>query len=132
MKRRITYQDPCRLGRLEGSCDTPRTLIQLVPDLVLKDMKNSGRSAVCCGNNGFINCDAYSKRIQVERLQEARATRADLLVTSCPKCMIHMTCAMRDPCQRGSLSMEIRDLVSLMADQIEWSKEPKTLSSRKR
>jgi heterodisulfide reductase subunit D len=132
LKQRITYQDPCRLGRLEGSYESPRALMQMVPELALKDMKNSGRSAVCCGNNGFINCDAYSKRIQVERLHEAKATRANLLVTSCPKCMIHLTCAMRDPCQHGSLSMEIRDLVSVLADQIEWSKEPKALSSRKR
>ncbi len=130
MKRRITYQDPCRLGRLEGSCESPRALMQMVPELALKDMKNSGRSAVCCGNNGFINCDAYSKRIQVERLQEAKATRADLLVTSCPKCMIHLTCAMRDPYQGGSLSMEIRDLVSVLADHIEWSKEPKAISQK--
>ena len=132
MKRRITYQDPCRLGRLEGSCETPRALIQMVPELVLKDMKNSGRSSICCGNNAFINCDAYSKRIQVERLQEAKATRANLLVTSCPKCMIHMTCAMRDPYRGGSLSMEIRDLISVLADHIEWSKEPKAISSKRK
>jgi heterodisulfide reductase subunit D len=120
--RRATYQDPCRLGRGAGSCETPRALIEMIPDMVLKEMKNSGRSAVCCGNNGFINCDAYSKRIQVERLQEAKATRSDLLITACPKCMIHLTCAMRDPCRQGSLSMEIRDLASVLADQIEWSK----------
>lgn len=95
-------------------------------------MENSGKGAICCGNSGFINCDAYSKRIQVERLKEAKATRADLLVTACPKCMIHLTCAMRDPFRRGSLSMEIRDLVSLLADQIEWSEGEKAIGSRKR
>jgi hypothetical protein len=36
--------------------------------------------------------------------------------------MIHLTCAMRDPTRQGSLAMEIRDLVSIVADQIEWSK----------
>ena len=41
-----------------------------------------------------------------------RATGADLLITSCPKCMIHLTCAMRDPLRAGSLAMEIRDLVA--------------------
>lgn len=122
LKARATYQDPCRLGRMAGSCETPRVLIEMIPELIFKEMKNSGRSAVCCGNNGFINCDAYSKRIQVERLHEAKATRSDLLITACPKCMIHLTCAMRDPCRHGSLSMEIRDLVSVLADQIEWSK----------
>jgi Fe-S oxidoreductase len=132
LKRRATYQDPCRLRKMEGSCETSRALIQMVPELTLKEMKNSGRSAVCCGNNGFINCDAYSKRIQVERLQEAKATRSDLLITACPKCMIHLTCAMRDPYRHGSLSMEIRDLVSVLADQIEWSKGEEAIGSKNR
>jgi heterodisulfide reductase subunit D len=130
LKRRATYQDPCRLARAAGGCETPRALLDMIPDLTIKEMKNSGRSAVCCGNNGFINCDAYSKRIQVERLQEARATRSDLLITACPKCMIHLTCAMRDPYRHGSLSMEIRDLASVLADQIEWSKGEEAFGSK--
>jgi len=132
LKRRATYQDPCRLGRMAGSCETPRSLIQMIPELVFKEMKNSGRGAICCGNNGFINCDAYSKRIQVERLQEAKATRSDLLITACPKCMIHLTCAMRDPYKYGSLSMEIRDLASVLADQIEWSKGEEAIGPKTR
>jgi heterodisulfide reductase subunit D len=132
LKRRATYQDPCRLGRTAGSCETPRALIEMIPELVFKEMKNSGRSAVCCGNNGFINCDAYSKRIQVERLEEAKATRSDLLITACPKCMIHLTCAMRDPYRHGSLSMEIRDLASVLADQIEWSKGEEAIGLKSR
>jgi heterodisulfide reductase subunit D len=132
LQRRATYQDPCRLGRLTSSCEMPRALIQMIPELAFKEMKNSGRSAICCGNNGFINCDAYSKRIQVERLQEAKATRSDLLITACPKCMIHLTCAMRDPYRHGSLSMEIRDLVSVLADQIEWSKGEEAIGSKNR
>jgi heterodisulfide reductase subunit D len=56
----------------------------------------------------------------VQRLQEAQATGANLLVTSCPKCMIHLTCAMRDPVRHGSLAMEIQDLVSVLASTIKW------------
>jgi len=85
-------------------------------------MENSGRGALCCGNCGFINCDAYSKQIQVERLQEAKATGADMLVTACPKCMIHLTCTIRDRLRHGKkINMKIRDLVSVLADQIEYS-----------
>ncbi|OGP59608.1 MAG: hypothetical protein A2V67_15440 [Deltaproteobacteria bacterium RBG_13_61_14] len=121
LPRRVTYQDPCRLGRMSGRYQVPRTLLSLIPELTLAEMENSGRSAVCCGNNGFINCDLYSKRIQVERLKEAKATRAELLVTACPKCMIHLTCAMRDPLRQGSLALPIRDLANVLAGQIEWS-----------
>lgn len=120
LPRRATFQDPCRLGRVAGRCEEPRKMISRIPDLDFREMENSGRSAMCCGNNGFINCDTYSKRIQVLRLTEAKATGADLLITACPKCMIHLTCAMRDPVRRGSLAMEIRDLMSVLADHIKW------------
>lgn len=132
LKRRVTFQDPCRLGRMSGRYEEPRSLLNMVPGLTLKEMENSGRSAICCGNNGFINCDAYSKRIQVERLKEAKATRADLLVTACPKCMIHLTCAMRDPVRGGSMAMEIRDLVSVLADQIIWSENAEAIGALRR
>jgi Fe-S oxidoreductase len=55
----------------------------------------------------------------VERLKQARATGAETLVTACPKCMIHTTCAMRDPYKGESLAMEVRGLVNLLADQME-------------
>ena len=84
-------------------------------------MENSGRGAICCGNNGFINCDAYSKSIQVQRLQEVRDTGAELLVTACPKCMIHLSCAMRDPARSGKVELPIRDLTSLLAEGITWT-----------
>jgi len=121
LKKKVTFQDPCRLGRMMGHYDGPRNLLSMIPGLKLKEMENSGHSSICCGNNAFINCDVYSKRVQVQRLREARSTRADLLITACPKCMIHLGCTMRDPIGRGSLMMEIRDLISVLADQIEWA-----------
>jgi Fe-S oxidoreductase len=120
LKRKVTFQDPCRLGRMLNRYAGPRELLGLIPELELQEMENSGRGALCCGNCGFINCDASSKQIQVQRLQEARATGADMLVTACPKCMIHLTCTIRDPLMHGKkIQMEIRDLVSVLADQIE-------------
>jgi len=118
---KVTYQDPCRLGRMAGVYDTPRNLIEQVPELSLKEMESYGRSALCCGNSAFINCDHYSKLVQVERLKQARATKARTLLTACPKCMIHLTCAMRDPFRKGPLALEIKDIVSVLADSIEWT-----------
>jgi heterodisulfide reductase subunit D len=122
LKRKATFQDPCRLVRMSDRSAVPRELLNLIPEMKFLEMENSGRGALCCGNCGFINCDAYSKQIQVRRLQEAKATGADLLITACPKCMIHMTCTMRDRLMYGKkIKMEIRDLVSVLADQIEYS-----------
>lgn len=122
LKRKATFQDPCRLVRMSDRGSSPRELINRIPEMTFLEMENSGRGALCCGNCGFINCDAHSKQIQVRRLQEARATGADLIITACPKCMIHMTCTIRDRLQHGKkIKMEIRDLVSVLADQIEYS-----------
>ncbi len=120
LRRRVTFQDPCRLSRMLNRTGEPRELLGGIPEMKLEEMEHSGRSAVCCGNSAFINCDAYSKQIQVQRLQEARATGADLLITSCPKCMIHLTCAMRDRLKQAAFKIEIRDIVSVLAEQIEY------------
>jgi heterodisulfide reductase subunit D len=117
----VTYQDPCRLGRVSGCYEAPRYLLKKVPGLVLREMENSGPGAMCCGNNGFINCDAYSKSIQVQRLQEVNNTGAQMLVTACPKCMIHLSCAMRDPARGAKVEVPIRDLTSILAQGITWT-----------
>ncbi len=119
-KERVTFQDPCRLSRMMGRADVPRALLNLIPQLRLVEMDHFGRGAICCGNCGFINCDAYSKQIQIERLKEARSTRAHTLITACPKCMIHLTCAIRDRSRVGMWQMEICDLITILARQIAW------------
>ena len=120
LKRRATFQDPCRLGRMLNRTQEPRELLDKIPEMTLTEMEHAQRSALCCGNSGFINCDAHSKQIQIQRLLEARTTGADLLVTACPKCMIHLTCTMRDRLKEGSFTIEMKDLMSVVAEQIEW------------
>lgn len=131
-ERNVTYQDPCRLGRMAGKYDTPRELLNMIPGLNLREMESTRQGALCCGNNGFINCDSYSKKIQVQRLMQARDTQSETLVTACPKCMIHLTCAMKDPNKAGSLKMQIRDLTSVLADNIQWSGGEELISARKK
>lgn len=120
LKRRAAFQDPCRLARMLNRHEEPRELLNLIPELKLTEMEHFGRSAVCCGNSGFINCDAHSKQIQVKRLKEAKAAGANLLITACPKCLIHLTCAIRDRLQQGGWKLEIRDIMTVLADRIAW------------
>ena len=81
-------------------------------------MPRSGKGAVCCAGNGWLNCDRFSKEVQLERLREARATGATTLVTACPKCEIHFRCAMNDPNLGDEIKMEIRDLASAVASRL--------------
>ncbi len=120
LDRNITYQDPCRLARSEDTKDLSRKLLKrLVPDS-FTEMKERGNSALCCGNCAWTGCDAAAKALQKKRLGQARETGSDLLVTSCPKCQIHLKCAMEDPFLKGELAMETADLTSVVADTIRW------------
>ena len=120
LERSITFQDSCRLGRLENRTDLPRKLLKRLKPIQFVEMKESGGAAICCGNCAWTGCDSYSKAMQVRRLEQAHATGSDLLVTACPKCQIHLKCAMEDPFRREQLSIETMDLTSVIAQTIRW------------
>jgi Fe-S oxidoreductase len=89
----VTYHDSCRMGRFSGLYDEPRALLGLVEGLELKEMEFTRDNAPCCGSNLWINCDQISRKMQTAMLNEAGKTGADLVLTSCDKCRIHLACA---------------------------------------
>jgi Fe-S oxidoreductase len=107
----MTYHDPCRLGRQAGIMDAPRTLLQGIDGIVLKEMSHNRENSICCGTSGWMSCSSCSKEIQKTRLMEAVATGADTLVTACPKCRLHLSCALRDM----DLQIKIQDINDLLA-----------------
>ena len=120
MNHTLTFQDSCRLNRLEASADLARKLIgRLKPD-AFTEMRDNGSAAICCGNCAWTGCDAFSKSLQVKRLKQAQATGSDLLVTACPKCQIHLKCAMEDPFLDPALKIKMTDLTGVIAKTIYW------------
>jgi heterodisulfide reductase subunit D len=115
--RLTTYHDPCRLGRHLGVYDAPRQVIEAL-GLELVEMEHSGKNALCCGTSCWTNCGAVNKQIQVDRLREAQATGAELLITACAKCQIHFKCALDDAQVGKEIGMEIRDLVTLVDEAL--------------
>jgi len=120
LHRKLTFQDPCRLSRLENRADLPRKLISRLHPKGFEEMNEHGVSALCCGNCAWAGCDSYSKALQVKRLRQAKSTGSDLLVTACPKCQIHLLCAMEDPFVGNEIRMEMMDLTSVIAKTIRW------------
>ncbi len=118
-QRRVTFQDPCRLGRHLGIYEPPRQVLAALPGVEMAEMRRSGPAAMCCAGGTWSNCDRFAKQIQVDRLREARATQAEVLVTACPKCQIHFRCAMKDPNLGGEIEIEMRDVAELVADALE-------------
>jgi Fe-S oxidoreductase len=118
-QRRVTFQDPCRLGRHLGIYDPPRQMLTALPGVELTEMRRSGPAAMCCAGGTWSHCDRFAKQIQVERLREARSTEAEVLVTACPKCQVHYRCAMKDPHLGEEIQIEMRDVAELVADALE-------------
>jgi len=121
IRKKVTYQDPCRLGRHLGVYDAPRKVLESIPGIELVEMKHSGPESICCGTSAWTNCDSYSDMLRVERLSEAVETGAELLITACPKCQTHFRCAMTDKGEehRSTPKIEVMDLASLVANAIE-------------
>ena len=120
LEHKITFQDPCRLSRLENRPELPRKLLNRLNPEAYQEMQDHGSAALCCGNCAWTGCDAYSKKLQVLRLKQARATGSDLLITSCPKCQIHLKCAMEDPMQGEQIKIEMMDLTGALAKTLVW------------
>jgi len=117
-EKRLTYHDPCRLGRGMGIYDAPRRILGSIPGVELVEMEHTRELSRCCGTSCWTNCNRYSKLLQVNRLQEAADTGADLLVTSCWECAMHLNCAMR-PSAWHQVRVEIADLVVLAGSLLE-------------
>lgn len=118
-KKKITYHDPCRLGRHMGIYDSPRELIEAA-GYELVEMENIKDKAGCCGVNAFVTCEALSKQMQIDRLSEAKDTGADMLLTTCPKCLIHFSCATwkEIPVERENVDIPLGDVISAVMKNI--------------
>jgi heterodisulfide reductase subunit D len=86
---KVTYHDPCHLGRHSDVYDAPRRVLLSVPGLELVEMKNSRQTARCCGGGAGVKT-AYpeiSQKAAVKRIREAEETGAEILITTCPFCV---------------------------------------------
>ena len=92
---KITYHDPCRLGRLNEIYDPPRELLKMVAELV--EMPHNKNEGYCCSVSSWLNCNKESKKVREERLREAVETESKYLITTCPKCNLHLDCYYFDP-----------------------------------
>jgi heterodisulfide reductase subunit D len=112
----VTYHDSCTLGRWLGVYDAPRTLLRHIPGVAVKEMPRHCETAYCCGAGGLIRYDygQIADRAGGERFREAEFTGADLLMTSCPACLMQFQQT------RSKLRSRLRvmDITALIWNQI--------------
>lgn len=88
--KRVTWHDPCILGRHLGIYDEPRELLKAVPGLEMVEMHSNREDALCCGAGGgvYFSAQRTARDAVSARLEQARATGAQEIVTSCPNCHV--------------------------------------------
>jgi Fe-S oxidoreductase len=113
--KKITFHDPCYLGRANDVYEAPRLLIEKL-DAELVEMKRCKSKGLCCGAGGaqmFKEAEPGNKEINVERTEEAIETKADIVAVGCPFCMTMMTDGVKTKNKEEDL--KVFDLSELIA-----------------
>jgi Fe-S oxidoreductase len=119
----VTYHDSCRLGRYMGVYDAPRELLSAL-GYEVREMRHNRDEALCCGVPQFVTCDDENKEIRRRKLDEALETGAELMVTPCAKCQIHLKCLQRDKGEREEgreYNIGIKDLSTVLMEALNGS-----------
>jgi len=117
--KKVTYHDPCYLGRHSEVFEEPRKLIQRIPGVTFVEMENRKQDSDCCGMGGgrmWIEPPkglVSSQEIAEKRVQQALDTGAEILLTACPFCNITLSDAVKSMEKEDSIKvMDITELVS--------------------
>ncbi|MCP4763702.1 MAG: (Fe-S)-binding protein [archaeon] len=115
---KVTYHDPCRMGRLGGNIyDPPREILKNISGVELIEMQNIKDDSKCCGVSNFKNCNSDTKRLRENRINEAIETGAEYLITTCPKCITHFSCFINEVDDEGNLQdskIQVMDLATFI------------------
>jgi len=117
-RKKITYHDPCYLGRHNGIYDEPREVLGSVPGLELVEMPDCLEASLCCGGGGgrIWMETPKGERFSDLRLQQAMDLEAEVLVTACPYCITNFEDS-RLTLDNGE-SVEVKDISEIVQEVI--------------
>lgn len=117
--KKITFHDPCYLGRANGVYEAPRSVIEKL-DAELSEMKRSRANGLCCGAGGaqmFKEPEPGFKDINIERTEEALSLKPSVIATGCPFCMTMMSDGVKHFNKESEVKvMDIAELIAKAND----------------
>ena len=121
-KQKVTFHDPCYLGRHNGEYQAPRTLLTSVPGLELVEMCRNRGQGYCCGGggggmwlDGFM-ADHVNERLSENRVREAVSTGADILAVACPYEVSRFEDAVKSTGNDGKL--KVMDIIEILEQSL--------------
>ena len=117
--KRITFHDPCYLGRAYNVYVGPRLLLEML-DAELVEMKRSRNIGLCCGagcSQMFKEAESGQKEINIERTEEALDTAANIIAAGCPFCNTMMTDGVKNKEKEAQVQvMDVAEMIAQAAD----------------
>lgn len=119
IESRVTFHDPCYLGRHNGEYEAPRRLLEAIPGIDLVEMGHCRETAYCCGGGGGgmwldgFNRDHQSARLSEVRVKEALEYGAEILAVACPYEVSRFEDAVKSTGNQGRL--QVMDIAELLA-----------------
>ncbi|MDY8138459.1 (Fe-S)-binding protein [Aquimarina sp. 2201CG5-10] len=114
--KRITFHDPCYLGRANSVYEAPRDLLRKL-EVELVEMKRCKRNGLCCGAGGaqmFKEPEPGNKDVNIERTEDALETKPDIIAAGCPFCNTMMTDGVKNKEKEDKI--EVLDVAELIAN----------------
>lgn len=117
--KRITFHDPCYLGRANNVYEAPRDLIKKL-DAELVEMKSCKSRGLCCGAGGaqmFKDAEPGNKEVNIERTEQALETKPEIIAAGCPFCNTMMTDGVKNKEKEGQIAvMDVAELIANAQD----------------
>lgn len=111
----ITIHDPCYLSRYGEGYKDVREVFTYLPEIEVKEMPSSGRDSLCCGGGGDrMFADFEGKRLSDFRMEQARDTGADTVITACPICNMNLL----DSGKTGGIKLDVKELAEFFKENL--------------
>jgi heterodisulfide reductase subunit D len=117
MKAKVTYHDPCDLGRASGIYEEPRDILKAIKGIELVEMEANRDMCRCCGGGGNLEMvrPDISSAIAQAKIEEIKATGAEIVITSCQQCVRTILTTSR----RKKIPVNVIDIIEFVLKNME-------------
>lgn len=113
LNKKVTYHDPCYLGKQNGVYEAPRMILESIPGVSFVELDRSKEKSLCCeGGGGRMWIDIPGERLAETRVQEAVENGAEILATACPFCLLTLEDAVKTLGVEDRI--QVRDIAELL------------------